>query len=124
MIKTTITFLNMDHTEALDQRIRSKTDKIEKYLTTGTHVKWTCFVKKNVHYAELQVNGVKQQFHAKAAANNLYKTFDLVISKMEKQLNKLKDKKKNKIHREKTELVILDPVNAWDDYDDDIKIAA
>ena len=49
----------------------------------------------------------------------LYKSLDKAIYKLESQLIKKKEKMKNKLHRKNNKPVILDPDNAWTDYEED-----
>jgi hypothetical protein len=49
---------------------------------------------------------------------NLYHSIDMALDKIEKQAFKKKDKF-NKIHREKSEIIILDPADAWMDHDEE-----
>lgn len=116
-MKLTITFLHLEHTDALDERIREKSQKLKKYFQGGPHLKWTCYVKNGRHYAEITVHGGKKNnYHATAHSESLYKTIDRVVDKVEKQLHKQKEKKKDKIHRKHVEKVILDPETAWIDH--------
>lgn len=117
-MKLTISFQNMKHTPSLDERIEEKTNKLERYLEGHYHAKWTCYVKDNHHHAEVELTGPRDNFHASGKADNMYKTFDVVINKLEKQIHKKHDKVKNKIHRKRDELVILDVEQAWGDHED------
>lgn len=105
-MKVTISFLHLEHTPALDERIEEKSERLQKYLGKNSHVKWSCYIKNNLHYAELDLTGKGQDFHAAAHSDNLYKTLDIVVEKLEKQLKKRKDKLKNKLHR-KSHLVLV-----------------
>ena len=115
-MNVTITFLHLEHTEALDQRIEEKTAKLEKLLESGSTVKWTCYVKEGQHYAELAVAGTSLHHHAIAHSENLYKTIDLVVDKLYKQINKHKEKRQSKLHRGKPHLQIIEPSEAWEDF--------
>lgn len=104
-----ITFTNMEHTPSLDERIMKKSKKLEKYLEgngdEGTVLKWTCNVKPNQHDVDLVLYGPKFTFSSKASATDLYQTLDMAMDKMEKQLQKKKDKWKNHIHHKHEEKV-------------------
>lgn len=117
-MKVTITFLHLDHTESLDQRIRQKSEKIDKYFPGRSHIKWTCFVKNGQHYAEVTVHAPRSSYHATAKSETLYKSLDKVVDKLEKQVNKKKEKVKNRIHRKQEQKIILDPEAAWGEYED------
>jgi putative sigma-54 modulation protein len=97
-MKLKISFKHLDHTPALDQRIKEKTEKLEKYFQGNTTVQWFCSVENNEHWAEIKVHGPKFDFFAKACADNLYKSLDLVVDKIERQIERQKDLKRNKLH--------------------------
>jgi putative sigma-54 modulation protein len=119
----------MDHTESLDHTIQKKTEKLAKYLDGRTHVKWSCSVTNGKHYAEVNISGPHFDYHASGNSDSLYKTIDKVIGKIEKQLVKKKEKMKERRSKKAPHLVILEPQDAWLDYDsstdyDDVKKAA
>jgi putative sigma-54 modulation protein len=97
-MKLKISFKHLDHTPALDERIKEKSEKLTKYFQGNISVQWVCWVKDNQHWAEIQLHGPKFDFFAKACADNMYKSLDLVIDKMERQIEKQKDMKRNKLH--------------------------
>ena len=97
-MKLKISFKHLDHTPALDQRIHEKSEKFEKYFQGNTSIHWFCWVENNKHWAEIKVHGPKFDFVAKACADNMYKSLDLVVEKMERQIEKQKDQKRNKMH--------------------------
>jgi putative sigma-54 modulation protein len=97
-MKLKISFKHLDHTPALDQRIKEKSEKLEKYFQGNTTVQWFCSVHNDEHWAEIKVHGPKFDFFAKACADNMYKSLDLVVEKMERQIEKQKDQKRNKLH--------------------------
>lgn len=115
----TISFKNMKHTPSLDMRIREKSSKFKKFMDGKLNVKWTCYVKNNRHCAEVDIYGSQFDYHAKANSDSLYKTLDLVIGKVEKQLYKRKNRWKDKLHRKKVELVIQSPDDVWELHDED-----
>jgi putative sigma-54 modulation protein len=118
-MKVTITFRHLDHTPSLDERIHEKSDKLSKYLGGKSHIKWSCYVKEGNHYAEIDISGPNYSYHATGHTDSLYKTIDLVVGKIEKQLQKKKDKTKNKKKIAHKDLQINDPEMAWADYDED-----
>lgn len=97
-MKLKISFKHLDHTPALDQRIKEKSEKFEKYFEGNTNIQWFCWVHNDEHWAEIKVHGPKFDFFAKACADNMYKSLDLVVDKMERQIEKQKDQMKNKLH--------------------------
>jgi putative sigma-54 modulation protein len=97
-MKLTISFKHLDHTPALDQRIQEKSEKFEKYFQGHTSIQWFCWVQGNNHWAEVKVHGPKFDFFAKGCADNMYKSLDIAVEKMERQIEKQKDIKRNKMH--------------------------
>ena len=97
-MKLKISFKHLDHTPALDERIREKSERFEKYFEGNTSIQWFCWVEDNKHWAEIKVHGPKFDFFAKASADNLYKCLDIVCEKMERQVEKQKELKRNKMH--------------------------
>jgi putative sigma-54 modulation protein len=114
-----ITFKNLDHTPALDERIREKTEKLDKYFSKETIVKWTCYCKEGSQIAEIVFRGPRFEAKASGKSGNLYKSLDKAVNKMEKQLCKHKEKSKNRMHKKDCTPVILDVDEAWDEYDED-----
>lgn len=97
-MKVKISFKHLKHSEALNERIHEKSEKLEKYFQGNTSATWHCWVHGDEHWAELKVHGPKFDFFAKGSADNMYKALDLAVDKMEKQIEKQKDMRRNKIH--------------------------
>ena len=68
---------------------------------------------------EAHLLGPKFNFKATAHTDSLYKSIDKTIQKMEKQLNKKKDKMRSRRADSHSNLVILEPANAWEEYDEE-----
>ncbi len=81
-----ITFRHMEHTPALDQMIREKSEKFSKWFGPGSNVHWTCWTEGINHCSEVSIHNGQQEYFAKAQADDLYKTFDLVIQKIQNQM--------------------------------------
>ena len=39
-----ISFIHMEHTKSLDERIQEKSEKLLKLVDTEPSIKWTCYV--------------------------------------------------------------------------------
>lgn len=88
-MKCTISFRNIEHTPALDEKIRQKSEKLKKYLTSNAEVNWVCWVENSDQIAELKIHDKKNDFIAKASSDDLYKSLDLVITKISNQIQHL-----------------------------------
>lgn len=86
-MKTNITFRNLEHTPSLDEKIKEKSQKLQKFLKEDCEVSWTCWTEKDNQFAEVKIKSGKDNFIAKADSDNLYKTLDIVISKLENQIS-------------------------------------
>lgn len=81
-----ITFRHMEHTPALDQVIREKSEKFSKWFGPQYKVHWTCWRDGKDFCSEVKIHGGHQEFFAKANADDLYKTFDLIVHKIQNQI--------------------------------------
>ncbi len=116
-MKLKISFKHLKHTPALDERIKEKSEKLDKYFEGNTNVSWVCWVSGDEHWAEIKVHGPKFDFFAKACSENMYKSLDLCIEKMERQFDRQKDLYKNKIHNsaKKTPKYLEIEERVWDE---------
>lgn len=97
-MKIVSSFKHLDHTPALDEKIESKSQKLKKFFDGNFEVHWTCYVRDDgAHCAEIKLLGPSFEYHATGHSETLYKSLDLAINKVEKQVSKRKDKWKNKI---------------------------
>jgi putative sigma-54 modulation protein len=80
------TFRHMEHTPALDEMIKLKSEKFTKWFGEKTDVHWTCWVEALDHCAEVKIHAGHKDYFAKASAEDMYKTFDIVIQKIHKQV--------------------------------------
>lgn len=81
-----ITFRKMEHTQALDDLIRSKSEKFEKWFGPDAEIKWTCWADGPGFCSEVSIMAGTQEHFAKAESDDLYKTFDLILSKIQNQI--------------------------------------
>jgi putative sigma-54 modulation protein len=94
-----INFHQIDSTEAIKQKIQSKCEKLNKFFEGSFDIKWTCSTGKEGHHSHAIIAGNGFTINADSTKDDLYKTFDDVITKVERQLSKKKVQMKDKIHR-------------------------
>ncbi len=125
-MRVTISFRNIRHTKSIDQKIQEKSEKLAKFLEGKTLVKWACNFEDGHFYAEVSLIGPKFEYHAHSSSDTLLTTLDLATHKIQKQIQKRKDKLRNRIHNKHKDLVIMDVEQAWSDLDldDELKDAA
>jgi putative sigma-54 modulation protein len=97
-MKIITSFKHLEHTPALDQKIEEKSQKLQKFFEGNFEVQWTCYVRDDgAQCADIKLLGPSFEYHANANADSLYKSLDLAVNKIEKQVHKKKDKWKNRI---------------------------
>lgn len=100
-----IVFKNLEHTEALDSKIRDKVETLSRFFEEKIDITWTCSVSDHHQRSDVHLIGPKIDIHADAQAQSLYETFDMAIHKVEKQLQKIKEKRSDKMHRKHAESI-------------------
>lgn len=86
-MNVTISFRNMEHTDALDELIKSKSQKFSKWFSANAEIKWTCWVDGVQQISEVKIMDHNKDFFAKAESDDLYKSIDQVIHKIQNQIN-------------------------------------
>lgn len=104
-MKVKISFKHLEHTPSLDARITEKTQKLKKFFEGNVSVQWTCSVKDGQHISDVKLFGNNFEYFACAKADSLYKTIDMALDKIEKQLEKRKSKWKDHIHHKHGEVL-------------------
>jgi putative sigma-54 modulation protein len=99
-MKISSSFLHFEHTPALDEKIQEASSKMNKFFDGEGKIKWSCYLKNNMQYAEVSYHASHCEYHATACTENMYESIDLALSKIEKQAYKQKDKY-NKLHRDR-----------------------
>ncbi|MCT4642753.1 MAG: ribosome-associated translation inhibitor RaiA [Bacteriovoracaceae bacterium] len=99
-MKIVSSFKHLEHTESLDLKIHEKSQKLKKFFEGNFEVQWTCHIDDSKRqFAELKIIGPQFEYHASAHSESMYKSLDQVISKIERQIYKKKDKWKNHISK-------------------------
>ena len=99
-MKLNINFDSIESTPAIKEKIEKKAAKLKKFFDGGFDVNWTCSADKSGHHSKVHINYKGFSVNADSTKDDLYKTFDDALTKLEKQLAKHKDQLKDKIHRE------------------------
>jgi ribosomal subunit interface protein len=93
-----IVFKNLEHTDALDSKIQAKVKTLKRFFEDKIDITWTCSVADNAHRSDVHLVGPQIDIHADATSNTLYETFDLVIQKVTRQLQKIKEQRRDRLH--------------------------
>lgn len=95
-----ISYRHLDPSDALSAKIEEKVAHLKKYFHGKLKVDWVCSVDGHQqHKSEVNVHFGSKIFHANAVDKNLYVSLDIVLQKLEKQIQKKNGKIKNRMHK-------------------------
>jgi putative sigma-54 modulation protein len=122
-----ISFKHLEHTPAIDEKIKAKSEKLKKFFNGNFEVQWFCYAKDQDHCADVKILGPQFEYHASGKSDNLYKCLDLAIGKIETQLKKKKSKWKQNINQKHQLVVKNGPIDemikdenkAWDEKEEE-----
>jgi putative sigma-54 modulation protein len=86
-----ITFRHMDSTEALKSYVHDKLERVQKYLRAPLDAHVTLFQERHQFVAEMDVRATGRAYQARHDSDDLYKSIDFVIDKIEHQISKAHD---------------------------------
>jgi len=81
-----ITFRQMDATEAVKGYATEKVAKLQKFLRQPLHGTVTLSCQKTIHLVEVDVHAGGDHFHAHESSEDMYASIDKVIDKLERQI--------------------------------------
>jgi len=81
-----ITFRQMDATEAVKGYANDKVAKLQKFLRQPMHGQVTLSCQKTLHMVEVDLRSGEQHYHAHEESEDMYATIDKVIDKLERQI--------------------------------------
>ena len=108
---------NTTATPALKDMVEKKLSKVKKYFNPDVEAKATLSVQKNKQKVEVTIpfNGVI--LRAEEATDDMYKSIDLVVKKLERQIRKQRTKLSRK-NNESLRFTQIDEVAFKDDIDE------
>jgi len=86
---------HLEITDGLKDHIGKKLKKIEGHSQEISEIKIILSIENITHNAEGNIYLHKTDFHAKCSSADMYQSIDLLVSKLDKQIIKHKDKIKN-----------------------------
>jgi putative sigma-54 modulation protein len=81
-----ITFRQMDATDAVKGYATEKVSKLQKFLRQPLHGQVTLSCQKTLHMAEVDLHSGGQHYHAREQSEDMYATIDMVTDKLERQI--------------------------------------
>lgn len=91
-----ITFRQMDATDAVKGYATDKVSKLQKFLRQPLHGTVTLSCQKTLHVAEVDLHAGGQHYHAHEASEDMYASIDKVADKVERQIRGVHGTQKRK----------------------------
>lgn len=126
-MQISITFRNMESTNALKDYANKKIGKLKKYLNSSFEAKINLSVdKKNQHLASVNLfSNTGLNIQSEEKTKDMYSSIDLVTSKLERQIKKHRQKLRtfspSKMPAKKAQLNIYSPESFYDDVEEIIE---
>ena len=96
MTNISVSFRHVDPSQALKDYVTGKLGRIQKILDKPFEAHVTLSVEKYRHIAEVFLNGKGITIKAFESTDDLYSAIDLVSDKVERQMKKYREKRKDK----------------------------
>ncbi len=87
-----VTFKNLESSDALRSYVQKKLDRFDKLLDNPAEANVVFSVEKIRHTAEINLASDRLTLYAKDESENMYSSIDTVVDKLKKQLTKTLDK--------------------------------
>lgn len=94
-MKVDFTFKHVDSSEALMQYAQERLEKIEKFELKPMDVKFTVSKQDHECIVEVSVLEGRRKFRAEGSSDDFYRSVEMVVNKLTRQLSKDKSRVKN-----------------------------
>ena len=91
-MQITVTFKQIDPSDALKSYVQKKVDRFDKMLENPAEANVVLSVEKIRHIAEITIVCDRLKIHAKEESENMYSSIDTLMDKVSAQIKKSKDK--------------------------------
>jgi len=107
-----ITFRQMDPSEAIKKYATTKIARLQKLLDQPMEAKLTFSIQKQRHITEVQISSGRRRVEARESSEEMYAAIDQVMDKLERQINGEKSTRVTKTRRAGVSVRQLKPVTA------------
>ncbi len=97
-MEITMTFKHLDSTEAIKMFAQEKTKRLARYFQGRVSITWSFSVEKQGQIAHVHLVGNHMDYFGEAATENLYRSIEGALTKIERQLKRHKEKTTNHLH--------------------------
>ncbi len=98
-MQISVTFRHMDSTKALKEHAIARIEHLEHYFDQVQDVHVVLSAERKQHIAEVTVHSPGEVFNATASTEDMYRTLDVVMEKLERHMVKRKEIVKLSSHR-------------------------
>jgi putative sigma-54 modulation protein len=116
-MKVDFTFKHVDSSEALMQYAQDRLEKIAKFELNPMDVHFTISMLKHECTIDVSVLEGRRKFKAAATSEDFYRSVEMVINKLWRQMSKDKRRMKGHKHPERSVYGKLDSLNEQLEYD-------
>ncbi len=93
-MQVNITFRGMESTESLKSYVKERIEHIEKYFDRSVEAHAVLSLERYLHHADITIQAGSYLLRGKVKSEDMYKSIDEAVDKIEKQLKRYKDKMK------------------------------
>jgi putative sigma-54 modulation protein len=86
-----VTFRHMNSSDAIRAHVNDKLERVQKYLREPLDAHVTVFMERHEHVAEMLITSSGKQYQARHSSDDMYKSIDHVVDKVEHQISKHHD---------------------------------
>jgi putative sigma-54 modulation protein len=91
-MQVSVTFRNVEPTEALKEFAAEKVARIEKYVHTPTDAHVVLSVEKHMHKADITIKGHGMLMRGKGQTEDMYASIDGAVERIERQVKRYRNK--------------------------------
>ena len=106
-MKLQISYRHLSSNPKLTKKIKDKVNHLKKYFNGKLDVRWVCSTAGSLHYSDVGVHGANYFFHSHASSDDLYKTLDLALAKIETQMRRKQKKLKDRLQKRRHKLPLF-----------------
>jgi len=91
-MQANITFRGMESTESLKSYVKERIEHIEKYFDRAIEAHAVLSLERYLHHADITIHAGSYLLRGKVKSEDMYKSIDEAVDKIEKQVKRYKDK--------------------------------
>ncbi len=113
---------NVKVTEAIENYVKDKLKRIDKYIGDNEHVKATAVINVKNHNQKVEITIPLKSFiiRAEETRDDLYAAIDVVVDKLERQIRKNKTKLQSKKVKEySSKEFVIDEIESYENEEDE-----